>query len=87
METYILVTPRSANLVELVKTIGRLKKTRVIVIDEKNQNDISRLIHMGFQFPGPSLIVMNSLEDRPLQISGENEIVKYVREVQYKVVF
>jgi hypothetical protein len=87
MESYTLVTNSSRkDLIQLVRNIARLKGTGLVVVDQTDPATIQRLVQMGFQFTGPTLIVMDKLDDRPYQVSGEDNIVKYIRDVQYKVV-
>jgi hypothetical protein len=86
METYTLVVnSQYSDLIKLTQLIGRQKKNKVIIFTEHNTNEISQLMKLGFRFYGPSLIITSRLGERPFQIDGEKEIIKFLREEQFKI--
>ncbi len=84
MEDYLLMTNASrSNLIGVAQLVARQRKANLTVATEKNFNELRG---MNIQFTEPALLVKHRVLGSK-QYEGEAEIIKYLREQQFKVVY
>lgn len=87
METYtLLINPATdSKLAQLALVIADKKKTKLVLLTEKNTNDLHFLGTHNFDIKFPSLIVSGKVHERAFQILGEKNIIEFLRNEQFKI--
>lgn len=84
MEDYLLMTNASrGNLIGVAHMVARQRKANLSVMTEK---DFAHLRQIGIQFTEPALLVKHRVLGSK-QYEGEKEIIQYLRDQQFKVVY
>ena len=85
MEEYLLIIQSNdVNLFELSKMVAKQRKCNLVVLTEKNTNELLNLKNRGIHCPMNTLMVRHRVL-KGNRVFGRDEIIKFLREQQFKI--